>query len=442
MIASGKRLRLWFKLASSYIFANKRSFAVGFVLSVLAVIFYPKLSPYLFRARPESTGIVGNFTLSTLPRPIQEKISYGLVHLDEYGLATAGAATNWSSTDSGKTLEFTLKPNVYWQDGQLLKADQINYNLRGVEISKSSGSIKFTMKEPFAPLITLLSQPLFKNGLVGLGDDRLKDIKFNGRFLSSITLENTTSKTLSAYKFYPSEKILISALKLGSVKTITGLHNTLGLEKIPSYQISQTIDENSEAVIFFNNQKGLFEDKSFRQGLVYALPDSFAEGESAETPFPKNSWAISPMAKEYPFNLDTAKNLITKGASGSANLTINLTTIKDLEPVAQKVAASWTQAGVKTNVEISDMLPVNYDAYLTYLELPLDPDQYSLWHSTQTGNVAGYKSFKVDKLLEEGRKTTDFETRVSIYADFQKAITEDVPAAFLFYPKVYTIKRL
>ena len=74
-------------------------------------------------------------------------------------------------------------------------------------------------------------------------------------------------------------------------------------------------------------------------------------------------------------------------------------------------------------------------------EIPADPDQYTLWHSTQSTNITGYNSPKIDKLLEDGRKISDKEERKAIYLDFQRFLVEDTPAAFLFHPTVYTIIR-
>ena len=79
---------------------------------------------------------------------------------------------------------------------------------------------------------------------------------------------------------------------------------------------------------------------------------------------------------------------------------------------------------------------------LAFWKVPLDPDQYFYWHSTQNlGNIAKYKNVRVDKLLEDGRSTLDFKARKDIYDDFQKVITDDMPAYFLYYPYVYTIAR-
>ena len=64
------------------------------------------------------------------------------------------------------------------------------------------------------------------------------------------------------------------------------------------------------------------------------------------------------------------------------------------------------------------------------------PDQYYLWHATQTKtNLTKYDSKRVDKDLEDGRKTVKEEDRKVKYFDFQKTILEDAPAAFLYFPK-------
>jgi peptide/nickel transport system substrate-binding protein len=66
-----------------------------------------------------------------------------------------------------------------------------------------------------------------------------------------------------------------------------------------------------------------------------------------------------------------------------------------------------------------------------------------LWHSSQIqiNNISKNKNVRIDKLLEDGRKTNDLEERKKIYADFQKYLLEDPPAAFLYFPYEFTVAR-
>ncbi len=97
--------------------------------------------------------------------------------------------------------------------------------------------------------------------------------------------------------------------------------------------------------------------------------------------------------------------------------------------------------GINTKIKVINNPYADFQALLATQEIPSDPDQYLFWHSTQTGNISRYKSPKIDKLLEDGRKTLDKTERKDIYFDFQKSIVEETPAIFLFHPTVYTISK-
>ena len=71
--------------------------------------------------------------------------------------------------------------------------------------------------------------------------------------------------------------------------------------------------------------------------------------------------------------------------------------------------------------------------------LTLDPDPFSLWHSSQKRdpglNLALYDNKSVDTLLEDARKTLNPTDRFSKYNEFQKLVIEDIPAIFLYSPQ-------
>lgn len=437
-----KTIRLYFRLATTYIATNRFYFLLGLAISLLLVAFPTQLSQYLIGPRPYTIGLTGNYTVSSLPSQVQNLVSLGLTKLKSDGVATGAAAISWQATDSGKKVTFTLRSNLKWQDGQPFTADQVNYNLKSVELTRPSpNEVTFTFQEPFAPLLAILTQPLFKNGLVGLGEYLVEGVKFNGRFVSQVNLRHRQTGQQLVYKFFTSEDNLVTALKLGSVDEIQGLHQVYNLQTERRYHLSQALDKNIVVTLFYNTQKPPLDEKQVRQALTYALPDSFADGDRAYAPVPKDSWFSGESVKKYPQSLKGAQSILDRVASETGRPKLTIQTNKSLAPVASQIAALWRQIGIETSIQNTDVVPTNYDAYLTYLELPADPDQYTLWHSTQQGNISHYKSPKIDKLLEEGRRTLNLADRLEIYSDFQKALTEDVPATFLFYPKVYTVTR-
>jgi len=437
-----KIIRLYFRLVIAYIATNRLYFVLGLAVSLLLIAFPGQLSRFLTTSKPRTIGLAGNYTVSSLPGQVQDLISMGLTRLQPDGEATGAAAISWQATNSGKKVTFFLNKDLKWQDGLPFDSNQVNYNLKSVELTRpSSSEVSFIFQEPFAPLAVTLSQPLFKNGLVGLGDYVAESIKFNGRFISQINLRSRQSNQPLIYKFYATESDLITALKLGSITEIQGLHQTYDLDRDSRYSVSSLTDKATVVTLFFNTQKLLLDEKQVRQALTYALPDEFPGLDRAYAPVPENSWFSSDSFKKYSQNLDGARKIMDKAASQSARPKLIIQTNKILEPVADQISTLWKQIGVSTDVNIIDVLPETYDIYLGFLELPADPDQYALWHSTQQGNISHYKSPKIDKLLEEGRRTLNIAERLNIYSNFQKAITEEVPATFLFYPKIYSITR-
>ena len=70
-----------------------------------------------------------------------------------------------------------------------------------------------------------------------------------------------------------------------------------------------------------------------------------------------------------------------------------------------------------------------------------DPDPFPFWHSSQNEypglNLAIFSNKTVDQLLEDARKTSDWETRKKDYLQFQKIVAQELPAIFL-YNQTYT----
>jgi peptide/nickel transport system substrate-binding protein len=123
-------------------------------------------------------------------------------------------------------------------------------------------------------------------------------------------------------------------------------------------------------------------------------------------------------------------------------LAIELTTTPAYTDYAQSIIENWRQIGVDATLKIVSFPDTNeYQALLIGQQIPQDPDQYALWHSTQSTNITRYQNPKIDKLLEDGRKVANKEERKLIYQDFQRFLVEDSPATFLFNLKTYNLIR-
>ncbi len=432
----------------------RRFLVTGFFLGVVAfaliIFLYPILRPVISGPNVKRIGIIGSYTPSNFPIKIQSSISFGLTQLTPNGEATGAAAASWEVDEDGKRYVFHLAENLIWQDGEKLKAADINYNFKdtGVKITNDQ-TIEFNLKEPFAPFPTLVSQPLFKKGLVGLGRYRatfLKVSKVNGDDnLQTLALTPTTKSAnlpILEYKFYPTEKSALTAFKLGEVDNLEGITDISVFDNWPVKIEKETLF-NRLVAVFYHTENGFLAEKNIRQALTYALPD-FSQGYSASSSINTNSWAYNDDVKKYEYDPKMAQELFKKTgiATKSGERKLTLTTMAVYEPEAREISKAWQDLGIETNIEIADQLPANFEVLLATQEIPADPDQYSLWHSTQEKtNITHYKNPRIDKLLEDGRTTVDKKERKRIYFDFQKYLIDDAPAAFLYHPVVYNISR-
>jgi peptide/nickel transport system substrate-binding protein len=449
------RTIIWF--VRSFIAKKKKFIFFGFIFSLLVCLYW--YSGFFLSVRgifiPEnSVGIVGKYNLTNLPLLVQNKISIGLTKITSDDRATSSAAISWEISDEGKTYIFKLDPNLKWHDNAKFKSFDVNYRLKGVEIiALGDLAIQLKLKEPFASLPYILSQPLFKNKLIGLGSYRVVDIRWNGDTISSIDLINTkNSSDRIIYKFYLTENEAFTALRLKKISRIEGITNINNIKRVSDFNITSLSNYYSFVALFFNTAKEPFSDKQTRLGLTYAIPNEILTGqEETQGPIPKTSWFYNSNLKEYSINIDQTKkylkNILEKKENEStlsSELQISLETLSLYKPMAEMIAKAWNDLGIKTKIIEKNVVSNNYDVFLGALETKSDPDQYYLWHSTQTNgsNISNLKNPRIDKILEDGRKIIDQEERKAKYQEFQKFLVEELPAVFFFYQKTYSVTRL
>ena len=444
-----KNIRFWIRFFTTFWKKFKLLLLLGVFLGIAFFLVLPLFKPLLINFQEGNRiGIVGRYSIEELPLEIQSKISQGLTSIDEGGNVHPALASNWEAKDEGKEWVFFLSDKK-WQVGLQIKATDINYKFSDVSVEViDDRTIKFTLKEPFSPFPSIVSRPIFKRGLLGAGD--WKVVKINsisgGRYLESLKLINTKTNRIESYKFFPTEDVAKTALKLGEVDDLENMSSG-EFKDWNNLSIQANSREDMYVGLFINNEDPILSDKSLRQALAYAINKSSFSGERAISPISPLSWAFNPQVKQYPYNVSRAKELYeTLPKEQRKDMTLKLETTPALLDTAEKIKSNWENIGIKTQIQTSGSPPEDFQILLAIQSIPPDPDQYSFWHSTQIAtNITRYKTSKesqrIDKLLEDGRKTLDLEERKKIYMDFQRFLLEDSPVIFLYRPTTYTISR-
>ncbi len=439
-----KKIKLLFLIVFVFLKREKKAIFLSLVGGVIFFLVILKIFPYL--PRPKTTqkiGLVGNYQFEDLPSSILLLASNGLVRIDEDGSPLPSLASRWETTPDGKTYFFYLADDIYWQDGKEIKAEEIKYDLPGVKMEIiNSKTLKFSLEETFTPFPTLLSTPIFKKDYIGAGQYQIKKINKYGSFIRKMLLVGPDKNLL--FKFYPDQTAAFLAFQLGEVDELWNLYQNPFTSEWEKYLlIKSQLNYDQYIGIFLNLRDKFLGNKNLRQALAYATPK--LEGESrAIGPLNPHSWAFNANVKPYKTNPEQAKNLFEKFKKEMEveKLKLTLDTTENFLGLAEAIKKNWQEIlGIETEIKLIDTISFDFQTLLIISQIPPDPDQYSFWHSTQETNLTGYKSPKVDKILEDSRRLTDKQERKEKYFDFQRFLLEDSPVIFLSHPQSLTIKR-
>ncbi|KKQ24641.1 MAG: Extracellular solute-binding protein family 5 [Candidatus Roizmanbacteria bacterium GW2011_GWC2_37_13] len=447
-----KAFRYYYWLVLEFFKKYGRLIAISFFVSFIAIIGFLSISPYIkiILTKEEVIGLVGRYDINNPPEELAARISNGLVSVSEKGEIIPVIANSWEVKQGGQEYRFHLKDNLLWGDGEKFSASDIKYQFADIKIKPvDERTIDFFLNKPLEIFPTYLNKPLLRYPLIGVaGYYKVGKIKTEYGYLKEVTLTpNTKNITPLRYRFYGSDSQLTDAYKKGEISQMTLTKKTVADTFLnwKNSTVSKSVDYTRLLTIFFNFNNPIFEEKDIREALSMLInTKKLSEfGELAKGPIPPNSWGYNPDLKDYVYDLETAGKIIEKGAPASSSAKLNFVTFFDYYDVADEFVSEIEKAGLSADLNVVSLdRPDNFDLFLAFLKIPADPDQYYFWHSTQkVGNIGSYKNVKVDLLLEKGRSTINIEEREKNYFDLQKAIQDDPPAIFLYYPYVYTIKR-
>lgn len=365
---------------------------------------------------------------------------------------------------------------------------------RTVKVEKvDEYTVRFTLSAPFSPFLDYTSIGLLPRHIYGnVPATDLASKPLNGTPIGSgalmiemmaadrIRLKPSpfyagTSPYLAAleFHFYPDHPSMLTGYLEDQIDgigrilpaefPIAAAQDDLALfSAIQARFLSITFNLDNANVPFFG-------DKAVRQALYYGLNrDRLVEesamglGVVAHSPLLPENWAYNAQIPHYTYNPEQANQLLdgagwvdsngdgVRDKNGAPLQFLLYSSDEALQTeLIQRIAADWQALGVRavpTPISfvslMSDFLQSRkFDAALTVWDIPGDPDQYWLWHSTQIEegglNYAGWRNDEVDELLQKARSITNEIERKALYGRFQQIFAEEAPALLLYYP-VYT----
>ena len=349
-------------------------------------------------------------------------------------------------------------------------------------------TFRVTYKEPFSPALESWSMGVIPRHLlegkdlnthdfnrkpIGTGPYKLKEwiagqkivLEANDRYF-----EGRPNIDQYIYRIIPDASTMFQELLSGGVDMM-GLNPLQYLRKSETRRIKENYRKfrypaNAFTYLGYNLASPLFSDKKVRQALAYAIDRQsiidgvlMGLGQPCTGPFSHVSWAYNPKIRPYPYDPERAMRMLAE--AGWKNINSDGVREKDGRPFqftiltnqgnGERIKASeimqqnFKKVGIDAKIRVMEWQAFleqidkhSFDAIILGWSMSRDPDLYDIWHSSKTKkgeyNFVGYKNAEVDRLLVEGRRTFNVETRKKIYYRIHEILADEQPYAFLYVP--------
>ncbi len=361
-------------------------------------------------------------------------------------------------------------------------------------------TISFTLRQAYSPFIQnttlgILPKHIWKN----VDNESFPFSTFNNKPIGTgpYTVETVATNdsglpveyTLNAFKkyalgrpfintltlkFYTNEKALLEAFQNKDIESINSISPAnVGLLRTANTTLLTPPLPRVFGVFFNQNEAPVFVNKEVRVALDMVLDKNQMIGEVlygygqaidgplhtdkaealASTPEEQIVAARAILEKAgWTFNESGVYQKKTGKDTELLSFSISTSDAPELKALALSIQKRWQQLGALVDVKIFEVGDLNqniirprkYDSLLFGEVLGRDLDLYPFWHSSQRSdpglNIALYTNSKIDKILEDYRKTTNEKTKRTYLENFEKEIRADTPAVFLYAPQfIYII---
>ena len=275
--------------------------------------------------------------------------------------------------------------------------------------------------------------------------------------------------------FYKSEDEALSAYRRREILAMGNVSPESFPEDIKNQKdtVVHTVAQPRVFALFLNEKKNAaLAEEPVRRALALATDREAlvrevlgGYGDVAYSLFSPRSGAYSSSGEASAFRPDEAAKVLEDAGwklngnsvreKGGVRIEFDIATPNwdELVKTAHIVENEWNTIGVHVTVtvleNVSDAQRTirsrEYAALLYGLAMTFEPDPYSFWHSSQTGelehNFALFADKRADELLSNAREELNPDARAGMYREFQEILSTKMPAIFLYSPQYIYVQR-
>ncbi len=433
-------------------------------------------------------GIDPHGASAGVDRNVYTSVYNGLVTVDKDLNIVPDLAESWETPDD-KTYVFKLRPNVTFHDGSPCDAAAVKWNFDWI-LDETNASprrpelidvqevtvvdpltVRIGLKNPFAPFLAIISDRAgyivsptarqqygkdYPRNPVGTGPFRfvewVKDDHVTFRRFEEYFEEGVPYLDELRYRPIPDATVALTELKTNNVdflytvdpKDVEDIKATNGLAYLEALGVGYQ-------GLWINTAKDPLANKALREAVALAVDREalfaaayFGVGQIADGPIPPSSWAFDPNYQGRTRDLEQAKAKLAEGGQPNGfPMVLKVANTPLGQKITQIVQANLKEIGINAEIqtlEFGALLEAgeqnDFDALSLGWSGRIDPDGniQPIFHSEGAFNYGRYNNPEVDRLIAEGRQTTDREARARIYQEIQRLINEDAAYVFTYFP--------
>ncbi|MBM6830201.1 ABC transporter substrate-binding protein [Anaerotignum lactatifermentans] len=426
-----------------------------------------------------------------------------LVSLGENGKVEPSIAQSWAMSEDGRTLSLTLRDDLYWHNGAKVTADDVAFSFRTIlsapedsvyahvadyvssVSSAGESALTVTFHDSFSKNMAALCFPVIPESYYSGQTEPGSEVNMRAVGCGPYQMESYTmasSMILTAYEPYFTEQPSISRVEVkitsGEETDLysfnQGILDVLATDASSAGRYTAQNDDvqayayggNVYDFIGFNFHRDLFQSKTLRQSVAYAVPKEYIwesvylqNADMTNTPISPVSWLYEENVAPYNYDPNMSATLLKNDgwsdADGNGTLekineagslqTLQITILVNEENTGRKQIASRLAEELKAIgfAVTVDRQPFeiyqqkfesgDYDLVVAGWQTSYVTDLRDFFATDGNYNYIGYSNEEIDALLESAAHSVTDGQILLAYSNLQKKLAEELPYISIAY---------